>query len=152
MEGVETRLATLDDVAQLVRLRRQFTYEDESGEARPEYEDECRAFLHSALTNGRWRVWVACVGTRIISHLYVALIEKVPRPTRPNQKIAYLTNVYTVPEFRNRGVGGRLLAVAHEAAADDRAELVIVWPSDENVGFYARQGFRSERDPLVWEA
>jgi ribosomal protein S18 acetylase RimI-like enzyme len=149
---LQIRLATPDDVPQLISLRRQFTYEDESGEERPDYEDECRSFLESAIATGRWRVWLACLGPRIVSHLYVALVDKVPRPTRENRKIAYLTNAYTVPEYRNRGIGGKLLATAQEDAASEYVELMLVWPSDASIGFYGRYGFHSERDPLVWIA
>jgi ribosomal protein S18 acetylase RimI-like enzyme len=149
---IEIRLATSDDVQQLISLRRQFTYEDESGEERAGYEDECRSFLEEALATGQWRLWLACVGPQIVSHLFVAFIDKVPRPTRENRKIAYLTNMYTVPDYRNRGLGGRLLAAAQKDAANGGVELMIVWPSDASVGFYRSFGFDSERDPLVWYA
>jgi ribosomal protein S18 acetylase RimI-like enzyme len=151
-EVLEIRLATSDDIQELVELRRRLTFEDESGEERAGYEDECRLFLEEAMSAGRWRIWLACVGPKIVSHLFVALIEKVPRPTREHRKIAYLTNAYTVPEYRNRGIGGRLLATAQKDAADRSVELMIVWPSDESVGFYRNFGFDSERDPLVWNA
>jgi ribosomal protein S18 acetylase RimI-like enzyme len=151
-QDIEIRLANSDDIEELIALRRRFTYEDESGEERDDYEDECRSFLESALASGRWRVWLACDGPRIVANLFVALIDKVPRPTQESKRIAYLTNVYTVPEFRNRGIGGRLLATAQKAAADDSVELMLVWPSDESLGFYRELGFGSERDPLVWSA
>lgn len=151
MGDLEIRLATSDDIEQLISLRRQFTYEDERGDERPEFEDECRSFLDSAITSGRWRVWVACVGPQIVSHLFVALIDKVPRPTRENRKLAYLTNTYTVPGFRNRGIGGRVLQAAQKHAAREGVELMMVWPSEESLGFYRDHRFNSERDPLIWK-
>jgi ribosomal protein S18 acetylase RimI-like enzyme len=152
VEGIDIRLATPDDIPQLISLRRQFTFEDESGEERPDYEDDCRSFLQSAISTPRWRIWVACVGPRIVSHLFIALIDKVPRPTRDTRKLAYVTNAYTVPEYRGRGIGGRLLVAARSEAIGESAELMIVWPSDASMDFYRRHGFESERDPLVWNA
>jgi ribosomal protein S18 acetylase RimI-like enzyme len=152
VDELEIRLATPDDIDQLVSLRRQFTYEDETGDERPEFEDECRSFLDSAITAGQWRVWVACVRTQIVSHVFVALIDKVPRPTHENRKIAYLTNAYTIPEYRDRGVGSQLLTAAQEDAAIEDVELMLVWPSDASLDFYRGHGFKSERDPLVWKA
>jgi GNAT superfamily N-acetyltransferase len=151
VDDLEIRLARADDIEQLVSLRRQFTYEGERGDERPEFEDECRSFLDSALSAQRWRVWVACVGTQLVSHVFVALIDKVPRPTHENRTIAYLTNAYTVPEYRNRGIGGRLLAVAREDAAKKGVELMMVWPSEESTDFYRDHGFNPERDPLIWK-
>jgi ribosomal protein S18 acetylase RimI-like enzyme len=150
VDHVEIRPATSDDIEQLVELRRRFTFEDGRGDERPEFEDECRSFLDEAIATGRWRIWVACVGPQIVSHLFVALIDKVPRPTRENRRIAYLTNVYTVPEYRNRGIGARLLVAAQADAASHDVELIVVWPSDESLGFYRDRGFESERDPLIW--
>jgi ribosomal protein S18 acetylase RimI-like enzyme len=152
VDEVAIRLATAGDIPQLISLRRQFTYENDGGEERPDYEAECRSFLESAISTGRWRVWLACAGSQIVSHLFVALIDKVPRPTRDSRRIAYLTNAYTLPEYRNRGIGGRLLTAAQEDAASKFVELMLVWPSDESIGFYREHGFESERDPLVWNA
>ena len=73
-------------------------------------------------------------------------------PTHESRKIGYLTNAYTVPEYRNRGIGGRLLKAAQEDATNEDVELMLVWPSDESLGFYRDHGFNSERDPLIWKA
>lgn len=41
---------------------------------------------------------------------------------------------------------------AQQAARDERVELMIVWPSDESVELYKREGFADPDDPLIWEA
>jgi GNAT superfamily N-acetyltransferase len=87
-----------------------------------------------------------------VSHAFVALVDKVPRPVRENSKIAYLTNVYTRPEYRGRGVGAQLIERAQQAAREARVELMIVWPGDESVEFYRRKGFVDPDEPLIWEA
>lgn len=76
------RLARLDDIEQLVEMRRDFTFEDfdpSEVTSRPGYEHDCSGFLINAITSGRWKIWVAEVGGHIVSHAYVALIDKVPR-------------------------------------------------------------------------
>ena len=151
MEEALIRRARLADVDQLVALRREFTFEDDEGPERPEYEVACRAFLTEAIDRG-WQIWVAEVGGRVVSHVYVALIDKVPRPIREHRRIAYLTNVYTRPEFRGRGIGSRVLKRAQAAARDADVELMLVWPSEESLDFYRRHGFASLGEPLVWEA
>lgn len=109
---MEFRLATIDDVDQLVALRRDFTFEDEPASERPAYVQDCRTFYSDAVTSGRWRIWVAAVDDDIVAHLCIAIIEKVPRPTRSNSTIGYLTNVYTVTQHRAKGISGGLLATA----------------------------------------
>jgi GNAT superfamily N-acetyltransferase len=146
------RRAEVPDIDQLVAMRRDFTFEDEEGLERPEFEDECRAFLAAALERGDWQIWVAAIGGRIVSHVYLALVDKVPRPIREHRRISYLTNVYTRPEFRGSGIGSRLLEQAQEAAREADVELMLVWPSEESVDFYLRHGFASTGEPFVWKA
>ena len=147
------RLARLGDVGELVELRSDFTFEDVAPTAaRPGYEEECRAFLADAIASGRWQIWVAEVDGRLVSHAFVALVDKVPRPVRENARIAYLTNVYTRPDFRGKGIGAAVIARAQDAAREADVELMIVWPSDASVEFYEREGFEKPDEPLIWRA
>jgi GNAT superfamily N-acetyltransferase len=155
MTDVSIRLARDDDIEQLVEMRRAFTFEDfeqGAGAARPAYDKDCRAFLSEAITSGSWHIWIAEVGGRIVSHAFLALIDKVPRPIRKNARIAYLTNVYTSPDFRARGIGAQIIRRAQAAAREADVELIIVWPSDESVDFYQREGFKKPDGPLIWAA
>lgn len=155
ISDLTVRLATQSDIAELVEMRHDFTFEDaEQNEtlSRPEYAAECAAFLTDATSSGRWHIWVAEVDGRIVSHVFVALIDKVPRPVREKRKIAYLTNVYTRPAFRGQRIGAQLVRRAQEAARELDVELMIVWPSDESVEFYKREGFAAPQEPLIWDA
>lgn len=155
MTQTTIRLARHDDIGQLIEMRRDFTFEDfdpNAAVARPGYEDDCRAFLSDAISSGRWHIWVAEAGERIVSHAFLALIDKVPRPIRENARIAYLTNVYTRPDLRGRGIGAQIIRAAQDAAREADVELIIVWPSDESVEFYKRQGFEEPAEPLIWDA
>jgi GNAT superfamily N-acetyltransferase len=147
------RLATQGDIDVLVEMRRTFTFEDpETSEttSRPEFESECAAFLAEAISGGRWQIWVAELDAQIVAHAYVALIDKVPRPIGENTKIAYLTNVYTRPEFRGQGIGVQLIRRAQAAAREARVELMMVWPADETIDFYKRESFGTRDAPLIW--
>jgi GNAT superfamily N-acetyltransferase len=152
MKEALIRQADLPDVSELVELRREFTFEDHEGRERQEYEREARAFVSEAIERDDWQIWVAEVEGRIVAHAYVALVGKVPRPIREHRRIAYLTNVYTRPEYRGRGIGGKLLGLAQRAAREADVELMLVWPSEESVDFYRGHGFTSPGEPLVWEA
>ncbi|MDX6481283.1 MAG: hypothetical protein QOG85_1793 [Gaiellaceae bacterium] len=148
------RLAERVDIDELVRLRADFTFEDAGAQTQltnPGYEEECSAFLESAIEGGRWQIWVAELDGRVVSHAFVALVDKVPRPIYEPRRIAYLTNVYTRPEHRNRGIGADVIRRAQEAAREADVEVMIVWPSDESVDFYAREGFERRDEPLLWE-
>jgi predicted N-acetyltransferase YhbS len=152
---VGIRLAALRDIDALVEMRRTFTFEDpETSEStgRREFEAECAAFLAEAISSGRWQIWVAELGAQIVAHVYVALIDKVPRPVPEYARLAYLTNVYTRPEFRGRGIGAQLIRRAQAAARNADVELMIVWPAEGSIDFFKREGFAVPDDPLIWKA
>jgi GNAT superfamily N-acetyltransferase len=148
------RLANEQDVEQLVEMRREFTFEDPypGVPQRAGYDEDCRAFVRDAITGGRWHIWVAEVDGRIVAHAFVGLIDRVPRPIMERARLAYLTNVYTRPEFRGLGIGARIIRRAQDAAAEADVELMIVWPSGESIEFYEREGFEAPGHALVWHA
>jgi GNAT superfamily N-acetyltransferase len=86
----------------------------------------------------------------IVAVLSVVRVSKLPSPDDLHGEWGYLTNVYTRPDYRNRGVGAALLTHAQAWARQTGLELLTVWPSDASISFYQRAGFRRAEDPLVW--
>jgi GNAT superfamily N-acetyltransferase len=150
--AVTIRLATATDVPALAELRHAFTFEDpgQPVELRDDFEDAFTEIVSTGIISGRWTVWVAEAEGEIVSHVFIGLIDKIPRPIRQDRWLGYVTNVYTRPEHRGRGIGAAMLDRVTSWAAEQQVELLVVWPSDESVGFYERAGFSSGRDPLVW--
>ncbi|WP_373228908.1 N-acetyltransferase family protein [Cohnella sp.] len=144
------RQASEEDVDALILMRWEFTLEHQ-----PEMKDdynlfatECRAFLHQAISGERWHIWLAEVNGVIASHIYIQLIDKVPRPGRITYPFAYMTNIYTDPAYRSRGIGSQLLMRIQEWAVERKFEFIIVWPSEESREFYARNGYILCNDPM----
>lgn len=75
-------------------------------------------------------------------------MPKLPRPSAPPGAWGYVTNVYTLPEWRNRRVASELLRRVIEWARAERLELLIVWPSERSVEFYERAGFSTENEVM----
>src|SRR5690348_4965714 len=99
------------------------------------------AWAHRALTDERWRVWVAVTDLGIVGHVYLENVDKVPRPVERAGAWGYLTAFYVEEPFRNRGVGRRLLRAAFDGAISSGLEFVQVWPSKRSVELYERNGF-----------
>jgi GNAT superfamily N-acetyltransferase len=143
------RRATLDDAAALSELRWLFHSEDHptERESLDAFTDQFGAFLGRVL--GReWEAWVAEQDGRLISNMYVQTVEKPPRPGRPHAAFAYVSNVYTRPEWRGRGVGGQVLDALIAWARGRRLEFLVLWPSEASPPFYERHGFRRSADAL----
>jgi GNAT superfamily N-acetyltransferase len=150
VEGVVVRQGTVSDVGELAALRRAWTFEDSDCPPRSDYERAFTRVVGDGIVSGRWAVWLAEIDGAIVSHAFVGLIDKIPGPTPGHAAIGYLTNVYTRPEFRGRGIGGAVLDAVAEWARDEGIELLVVWPSKESVTHYERHGFANRGEPLVW--
>ena len=92
MTDALVRPAQVGDIDDLVRMRADFTFEHGGPTlpTNPGYEDECRAFLEKALAGDRWQIWVAELDGAVVSHAYVALIDKVPRPGARGPLVGFL--------------------------------------------------------------
>lgn len=96
--------------------------------------------------------FVAEKNAELIGIISLILVNKIPSPDEINSCWGYLTNVYVKPEFRNYGIGKKLLNFVRDHAHENGYELLVVWPGDRSYPFYKREGFKSEgreQDPLV---
>lgn len=116
---MQIRLAEIRDIDQLIQMRWDFTLEDFEINTfkRNDYQSfvvECRQFLESAISSNNWFIWVAEEEEKIVSHIYLELIHKVPRPGRIAHPFVYMTNVYTSKDARNKGIGSKLITTINE--------------------------------------
>lgn len=141
---MKIRLATLQDLPQLIQMRWDFSIEfgyrpDQSYES---FVKECEEFLHEALLSKRWFIWIAEENALVVAHTYIQLIDKVPRPGRVTKPFGYVTNVYTKPEYRNKRIGSQMQKFINQWAKDAQLEFLIVWPSEKSIQFYERNGYQ----------
>ncbi|QFF99178.1 N-acetyltransferase [Psychrobacillus glaciei] len=147
------RLAERKDINQLIQMRWDFTLEDYQTKIFDEsdfeaFKLECHDFLVKALDSETWFIWVAEENSKIVSHIYIELIQKVPRPGRITNPFAFMTNVYTVEGFRNKGIGSKLITTINEWVERKKYEFIIVWPSDDSIDYYKRNGYKHCKEPM----
>ncbi|WP_282942743.1 GNAT family N-acetyltransferase [Paenibacillus sp. RC67] len=145
------RKAYLDDVPQLISMRWQFTleHEDVQSHVYEEFKEIYGEFLKSALNDPRWTIWLSERDGEIRSQVFIQQVDVVPRPGKKLSPLGYVTNVYTLPEHRNKGICGEILDKAKLNAKEENLELLIVWPSNESVNFYRRHGFTQNSENMV---
>jgi len=141
------RTATSEDRLQLANLRwaHENDLRDLHGYDKDKFLEEFCRFLDS--TDGqRFTIWVAEDKGRIVSNVFLLLIRKVPKPHRLYSQIGYITNVQTVTEYRNQGIGTLLMKHIQEWAKEQSVELLFLWPSQRAVPFYVRLGFTQKNE------
>lgn len=141
------RAATPADAAALARLRWEFrgplaeSIEDEAGfVARAERWMAARLRAPTA-----WHCWVAETDDgRILGHLWLQRVEKVPNPGREPEAHGYITNVFVREALRGRGIGSHLLDAALAWCRAQPVHAAILWPRERSRSLYRRHGFRGD--------
>ena len=114
-----------------------------------------KEFVDFLKTHKKYRIFVAEENSMVVSAMFVYLIPKLPKPNGNAKYIAYLTNVYTKAEYRNKGIGTQILNYIKNDLIDKKCELLFAWPSDNSVAWYERNGFSGDNEilecPLVAE-
>jgi GNAT superfamily N-acetyltransferase len=74
---------------------------------------------------------------------WLVVIDRVPGPGRFIRQGGMIQSVYIVPEFRNQGLGARLMKVIIEDARVAGLDYLMVHPSSKAFDFYRRLGFNA---------
>src|SRR5690606_29893787 len=137
------RASNRNDIDQLIKLRYDFTAEYKAVDpgVYEAFSHECREFFENMFASNQWMVWVAEIEGRIIAHVFLQIIETIPRPGRQRSPYGYVTNVYTIPEYRSQGFGSRIMEELNRWAQQNQLTFLMVWPSETRVDFYERHGF-----------
>ena len=136
----------MSDAGTLAELRWRFQTENKGIPT----DDNFITIFNEAALSERFIHWVAELNGKVVAIMSVQKVAKLPSPgDRSNRHWGYLTNCYTVPEHRNKGIGGSLLTRVRKWAEEEGLEFLAVWPSDRSYGFYEREGFSRPPDPLI---
>lgn len=143
---MEIRIAKERDYVQLAEMKWLHCEEDEidyeekilNGANKEVFVNEFINFLNE---HKEYIIFVACENDVVVSAMFVYIIPKTPKPNRKLKYIAYLTNVYTRKQYRNKNIGTEVLAYIKEYLEKIDCELMFVWPSENSVAWYSRNGF-----------
>jgi GNAT superfamily N-acetyltransferase len=142
-ETFTIRRATVDDIEALVQHRVAMQSENADGVEVDwaAVRDACRRYFAETLPSDIFVVFVAEAEGRIVATSGVSFVSRPPSPTSFLQCEGYVTNVYTVPAWRGRGVATALLNATIEYAQNQGARLVYLHTSDAGRSVYQKLGF-----------
>ncbi len=146
---MEYRIATERDLIQLAELR--WNFRNEGRDEIPvvnkdEFINVCCSFYGKRLESGYWAYWIAVESNEIVSQIMLCKVDMVPRPCKIVDQFGYITNIYTKPEYRNKGIASQLIKIVIQWAKEQDLELLILWPSEDSISFYERAGFDSNNE------
>lgn len=146
MTDVTIRRAVADDVPDLVKLRwdvcvEQGVADPADADSFARYDQALRAFLARHIAEDACQIHVAVIGGEIVATSTLWLFPVLPWPGGLSQWQGYVTNVYTVPAYRRRGIARRLMATLERVAREHGATALLLETSAEAAPLYAELGF-----------
>ena len=120
------RKATLGDIDELVKLRieliREISEVDENYMAK--LADAIREYFTAKMPENEFLGWVAEDEGKIIASSGLLFHEKPPIHGNLTGREAYIMNMYTLPEWRNKGIATKLLNLLRKQTCDAFASML----------------------------
>ena len=142
MDPVSYRKATAADIPALIELRCAFLAEVNGADPNdPELSQALLSYFSSHIPTGDFVAFCGIVDDRAVAASGLVFHHHPPSSKNLAGKQAYIMNMYTVPEWRGRGIGTRLLQELLAVARATRCHRVRLnaLPKAERV--YTRMGF-----------
>ncbi len=139
------RLAEFGDIDELVNLRLEMRKENDKDVDLSEMKARTIDFFHRNL--GKTHIeFVAEKELLIVSTIGVTLFEVPPITSLMNGKTARMMNVYTVPEYRRKGIASDLLKFSIDYLKNNGYAKISLHSSDMGKKLYEKSGFIASKD------
>lgn len=150
------RRATVDDVEEMVRLRLALQEEFRTsglggtGVADPAaFMAANRAYFERKIPTGEFVAFLAEANGQIVATSGMVVYEAPPTPGNPAGVQGYVINMYTVPEYRGRGLARSLLDELIEYVRSRGARRVWLRTSEMGRSLYRKAGFAEDEDYML---
>jgi len=137
---IEYRKANISDIQYLVQYRKQQLI-DEGEILGKEIDDELSEYFISSISDNSLISWLAVDGERIVATSGICFYQLPPTSRNPSGKNAYITNMYTLPEYRKQGIGSQLLQLVIDEAKILKYKVIRLHASDDGKSIYNKAGF-----------
>jgi GNAT superfamily N-acetyltransferase len=147
------RRADVEDAAVIARHRARMFHDmgEISDEALDDFLTASQAWTERALASGEYIGWLAAAQREpaiVVAGAGVQLRQVPPHPCRPSRdgvfaqgRHAIVLNVFTEPEWRNRGAAAFLMEEIVRWAREEKLDRLVLHASSQARSLYERMGF-----------
>jgi ribosomal protein S18 acetylase RimI-like enzyme len=104
-------------------------------------DETFRNYFDSSLSDKSLVVWVADDHGVVVSSVCFCLCRLAPRFENPSGLVAYMANVFTVPNYRRKGIGSNLISEAIVDLKTQGIRKILLHSSDMAKPMYESLGF-----------
>ena len=131
------RKAMTTDIPQLIKFRKILLgHEDNSS-----MDEAFRSYFESSLSDKSLVAWVADDDGEVVSAVCFCKCRFAPRYDNPSGWVAYMTNVFTIPNYRRKGLVSKLVSEAVEDLKTQGISRILLHSSDMAKPMYESLGF-----------
>ena len=139
------RLAIKEDIPLLIELRKRQLI-DEGQNPDVNMDQELVKFFNNHFADNTLVEWVAEEDGKIVGTAAILLFEFPPAFTNPSGIKGYITNMFTVPEYRGQGLASELLKKVLYEARIRSVKNILLAASDMGKPVYKKVGFEEAGD------
>lgn len=143
---MELKKASKKDINEIVLIREAFLlgeHNDLDQQRREEIKKGSYEYLNKHLNNDCF-VFIAVEDSKIVSTVFMIIFEKPAGPSFMTGKIGNIINVYTLPEYRKKGIASQLVQMALDEAKNNNVSYVELKASMMGESVYKKIGFKEE--------
>jgi GNAT superfamily N-acetyltransferase len=148
------RIATIDDIDSLVELRIKLLNESSNNIENynwEKYSQVLKTFYYDGLLNGKVIAYLAEENKKNIAVSMMCFYNITPLLHNLDGKMALLTDMYTIPECRNKGYGMNLLNSIMEHAKKLGYVKVILNATESGRKLYGKYGFKDVNGEMSYK-
>ena len=138
---ISIRKAVQPDAEKLLAFRMDFLRQLTGEEPLEALSRATQKYLNAQIGSDRMICYLAANGLRIVSGVICCLYDVIPKRENPGGKVGYLFNVYTLREYRRRGLCEKLLRETIDEAKRLGAGELYLNATDDGLGIYQKLGF-----------
>jgi GNAT superfamily N-acetyltransferase len=150
--NITYRKATLADVPALARLRVDFLKEVQDPETHLVSEEGLNKilqdFFQQHLATDEIVAWLAVIDGEVVSTSGLCFSRIMPGFTLLDGRVAYIMNIYTLPEWRKKGIGRQVFYYILEAAKERGYKRVLLHATEDGRPIYEKFGFKATSDEM----
>jgi GNAT superfamily N-acetyltransferase len=148
LQTIQYRIAELGDIGELVTLRGRFLEEANGKPVHGELMCAIRRTFLKHMQQGVMVSWLATAANRIVGTGSITFWEKLPNASSPNGLCGYIANMYTLPEFRGRGIASTIFGKLVEEARRREVRSLSLHALPAGAGIYRKAGFAFSEDAM----
>lgn len=137
---IEYRKANINDTQYLVQYRKQQLI-DEGEVFDNDIDNELSDYFMSSISDNSLISWLAVDGEKIVATSGICFYQLPPTSRNSSGKNAYITIMYTLPEYRKQGIGSRLLQLVVDEAKALKYKVIRLHASNDGKSIYSKAGF-----------